>query len=427
MFKLMGGEKLIIGIDISDEYTQISYCTDSPEDNTETLSMTAGADNFNIPTVMCKRQGTNQWLFGREAIKVHNTEGGILIEKLLSLAADGESVNVEGVLIEPVSLLTLFLKRCMGVLSQVRSLDRIGGIAITCRQPDHRITSVINEAVAGLKLKTDKIYVQGYDESFYDYMLYQPEELWKNGALLLDCHEGRIKTYLLDCNRRTTPVVVHIEYEESAFVVYDPMKDGEGIPSELSRMDREFYDICHEICEGRILTGVYLIGEEFSNEWMKESLKYLCKGRRVFQGGNLYSKGACYGMLERLKPGETGRKYVFMGRDKLKSNVGMKILCQGEEKYYAILDAGTGWYEADKAFDFYVQDGNCVDIYISSLVGKGNKLAQIILEELPEGLSRLHAHFTLRDAGHMVIEIEDMGLGAMRAATHHTWKEEIEV
>lgn len=117
MFKLMGGEKLILGIDISDEYTQISYCTDPFEDNMETLSMTVGADNFNIPTVMCKRQGTNQWLFGREAIKVHNTEGGILIEKLLSLAADGESVNVEGVLIEPVSLLTLFLKRCMGLLS----------------------------------------------------------------------------------------------------------------------------------------------------------------------------------------------------------------------------------------------------------------------------------------------------------------------
>jgi hypothetical protein len=92
-----------------------------------------------------------------------------------------------------------------------------------------------------------------------------------------------------------------------------------------------------------------------------------------------------------------------------------------------VLDAGTNWYEADRVLEFYVQGGNTVEIYISSLVGRGNKLAQIILEELPEGLSRLHAAFSLSDASHMIVEIEDMGLGAMRAATHHVWKEEIEV
>lgn len=425
MFRLIGGEKLIAGIDISDEYMQISYCLQDSENKVVTLSMTAGAENFNIPTVLCKREGTNQWFYGRDALRMHAKEGGILLKNLVTLAVDGEPVQVEGMQIEPVSLLTLFLKRSMGLLSQIQPTDRIEGIVITCRQPGHRMTEVLNQAVLGLKLKTDRIFIQSYAESFYDYMLYQPEGLWKTGALLMEYDSETIRTYNLECNRRMSPVVVHIEEGEHPFVAYSHTNGGENIPAELVRMDREFLEICEENCEGRLFSGVYLIGEEFTDAWMKESLKYLCKGRRVFQGNNLYSKGACYGMLERIKTSDKGKSCVFMGNDKLKANIGMKLLRQGEEIYYSILDAGMSWFEAEKTFDFYIQDGNSVEIYISSLVGKGNKLAQIILEDLPEGLCRLRAGFRMKDAEHLTVEIEDMGLGEMRAATHHIWKEEI--
>jgi hypothetical protein len=33
----------------------------------------------------------------------------------------------------------------------------------------------------------------------------------------------------------------------------------------------------------------------------------------------------------------------------------------------------------------------------------------------------------MKDAAHLTVEIEDLGLGVMRPATHHVWKEEIEV
>jgi hypothetical protein len=431
MFKLISSEKMIVGIDISDEYTQISYCGHDSGDNVDTLSLTAGGENFNIPTVLCKREGVNQWLFGRDALKMHASEGGILLKNLVSLAADGELVHVEGMGIEPVSLLTLFLKRCLGLLAQMQPSDRIAGLMMTCSRPTPQMTAVLTEAARGLSLKTDKIFVQGYDESFYSYILHQPEDVWKTGALLMDYSDEVICTSYLKCNRHTTPVVVHIDEEETPFLAYRPV-DAENaadrpIAAELAAMDRDFLKICENVCSDRTVSGVYLIGEEFSDQWMKESLKYLCRGRRVFQGNNLYSKGACYGMLEKLKASEAGRAYVFMGKDRLKSNVGMKFKDKDGENYYPVLDAGTNWYEAEKSLDFYVQGGNTVEIYISSLVGRGNKLAQIILEELPDGLSRLHAAFSLSDASHMIVEIEDMGLGAMRAATHHVWKEEIEV
>ncbi len=160
---------------------------------------------------------------------------------------------------------------------------------------------------------------------------------------------------------------------------------------------------------------------------MKESLRYLCNGQRVFQGNNLYGKGACFGMMERLVPSDMGKRHVFLGRDKLKVNVGMKILRQGEETYFALLDAGINWFEAQQTFEFYQQGGNRLELQITSLTGGKHKLAEIILEGLEQDVSRLKAHISFQDENHILVEIEDLGLGVFRPATHNIWRECIEV
>lgn len=160
---------------------------------------------------------------------------------------------------------------------------------------------------------------------------------------------------------------------------------------------------------------------------MKESLRCLCRGRRVFQGNNLYSKGACYGLQEKFNASEIGKSHVFLGNDKLRANIGMKILRQGEESYLALLDAGTNWFEAEQTVEFYLQDGNCLELMITPLIGKGNKLAQMILEDFEGGLRRMKARFFMAEENRMTVEIEDLGLGEFIPATHHIWKEEITV
>lgn len=65
MLRLSNGGKLIVGYDLDDEYSQISYCM--ADGDVETLSSVAGTENYNIPTVLCKREGVNQWFCGREA------------------------------------------------------------------------------------------------------------------------------------------------------------------------------------------------------------------------------------------------------------------------------------------------------------------------------------------------------------------------
>ena len=339
MRSLFHNEKLIVGYDLGDDYCQISYCVNG--NDVETLSSVAGAENYNIPTLLCKREGVNQWFYGKEALRYADENQGILVRNLLQLAVDGEAIQIEGKAFDPVALLTLFVKRSLGMLSQIASPDRIEALMITCVKLDHRVLEVLSQVVAGLKIRLQQVSFQSHVESFYQYMIYQPEELWDFQTLLCDYRDNSVNIYRMECNKRTMPVVAYIDNAAYPFSAYEPMPETEALRREkLERLDGEFLELMTRVCGEQRISSVYLIGEHYSDEWMKESLRFLCRGRRVFQGSNLYSKGACFGMLERISPSEAGKTHVFLGNDKLKANVGMKILRRGEASYFALLDAG---------------------------------------------------------------------------------------
>ncbi len=424
MLKLGNGEKLYVGYDLGDDYSQISFCTRTGE--VETLSLVAGTENFNIPTVLCKREGVNQWFYGREALRYAENNQGILLKNVLSMAVDGESVQVEGKTLDPVALLTLFVKRSLGLLSQVSSPDKIDMLMFTCETLNHRMLEVLSQVAAGLKLKPEQVCFQSHTESFYNYMIHQPEELWNYPVLLCDYRENHITVYRMECNKRTTPVVVYIGNREYAFPAYQPMPDAETLRREkMERLDSEFLHLMTDVCQSGMLSAVYLIGEDYSEEWMKESLRFLCRGRRVFQGNNLYSKGACYGIQERQSASEAGKSHVFLGNDKLKANVGMKILRRGEESYFALLDAGVNWFEAEQTMECYLQDGNSVEFVITPLIGKKGRVVQMTLDDLQGSINRLRVRLYMKEESKMAVEITDLGFGEIRPASYHLWREEI--
>ncbi|MCM1191032.1 MAG: DUF5716 family protein [Butyrivibrio sp.] len=426
----LSGGKVIVGYDLGNEFSQISYSfSDSGE--VETLSQVAGTEHYNIPTVLCKRSGVNQWFYGKEALRYGAEQQGIQVDHLLDLALDGEPVLIDGESLDPVALLTLFFKRSLGMLSQVASPDKIEALMITCETLDQRMLEVLGQVVAGLRLKTDKIAFQSHMESYYNYMIYQPEDLRVYQSVLLTRERDSIRMYRMENNRRTTPIVVFIEEGEFPFPRQRFTEQPEGSEEgEKRELDGALLKIAEEVCEGRLVGSVFLIGDGFDQEWMKESLRYLCKKRRVFQGNNLFSKGAVFGMRERLNAGNAGsggREYVFLSRDKLKANIGMEILRQGEESYYALLDAGSNWYEAETETEFYVQDGKELQLTITPLNGQNVKLARVVLEDMPETLTRLWGRFYMEAENILAVEIEDEGLGEIRPATGKVWKETIEL
>lgn len=421
--------KVAVGYDLGEVVSQISFCSVNGGE-AETVSSVAGTEQYNIPTVLCKRSGVNQWFYGKEALKYAAEEEGILVENLLTLAERGEDVLVEGESFDPVALLTLFVKRSLSLLGMKISLDQAEVYMFTVNELSPRMVDILNKVAGGLALKAEYIFFQSHVESFYYYMLHQPKELWRNDVMIFD-YGTNLKSLWMECNKKTSPQVVFIsnrEYPDIKRIIW--AGDEEEKNRRKKELDETFYQIASGELEGRNVSTIYLLGDGFKENWAGESLRLLCRNRRVFQGNNLYSKGACYGALERRSPSEEGKNHVYLGKDKLKANIGMKVLRRGEDSYFAILDAGTNWYEASADFEIILESGNTVDFMITPLTGENVIDKRVILEGLPErprNTSRLKFHIEMAAVNQVTVTIEDMGFGEIFPSSGKGWTQTIVV
>lgn len=422
--------RFAVGYDLGNSVSQISYSFFGAKEP-ETISTVAGGESYNIPTVLAKRLNVNQWFYGKEAYKAAEEGEGVLVENLLELARSSESVTIDGNSFEPAAMLALFMKRTMSLFTTVAPIDRIEVFVVTVDGLDREMIDILNRAVAGIGLKTEHIYFQSHMESFYYYTIFQPKELWKYQVLLYDFGGTFMKTYRMECNRRTTPVVAFIESRTYETMYLEEFPEEEEARKQVrAKMDSRFMGIVEETLKNYIVSSAYLIGEGFKENWMEESLKLLCKKRRVFQGNNLYSKGACYSGMEKVSPSENGKAYVFLGNDKLKANIGMRVLRQGEDSYLALLDAGINWFDAKKECEFLLESGSEISVLVTPLNGK--QIQEVVLHmdgllERPERTTRLHMKIYMNGEHRVLVELMDLGFGELFSASGQVWKEEFEV
>lgn len=420
--------KAVIGYDLGNSYSQISYYYSS-SDEPQTVSLITGTEQYNIPTVLSKRQGVGQWFYGKEAIKNAETDS-ILVDNLLDKAMRGEEVMVEDSLYDPVALLTLFVKRSLSLLNMHIATKDIKAFMFTVDELNPRMVEVLSRVAGSLALKCDIITYQSHVESYYNYMLHQPKELWQYQVLAFEYNDS-LKSMKLESTVNTKPQVVVIDTAYySGFKRMEWSNDEETKASEQAELDADFKTICERVLsEGEICT-VYLLGDGFKEGWAKESLKTLCRNRRVFQGNNLYSKGACYSMMDKLEPTELNKQYVYLGEDKVKSNIGMKAKRRGEDSYFAILDAGTAWYEANADFDIILEEGNEFSLVVTSVTGGYVVEKPIALDGLPKrprATTRLMFHIEMSSINTLEVEIIDKGFGEIIKSSGRAWNHSIEI
>ena len=425
-------KRFVLGYDLGEKVSQISYLA-SDADMPETLSVLAGSELYNIPTVLCKRRDVNQWFYGKEAVKHIEDGDGIPVDNLLQAAKNGKPVMVGDSEYDPIALLTLFVKRSLALLSMELSMDNVDAIMFTTRSLDHRMVQVLNAVTAALELKTQNIFYQSHEESFYNYMLYQPDELTHHAVIACDYDLETLNVYEMSLNYKTKPVVATIDVKN-----FDDLKLGaDGFPKEATlyhktceRLDDEFLTIMQKICGEKVISTIYLLGDGFRERWTKRSLEFLCRTRRVFQGNNLFSKGATIAARERIRPGGAAGKFVFLGEDKLKSNLGMRLLKCGTEVYCALLDAGVNWYEAQTSLDIIMDQSGILNIEVTPLTGKMPRMVQFFLdglEQRPAGTTRLRISMDMSSVNEVGVKVTDLGFGELFPATGKVWEQTIEL
>ena len=421
---------VLVGYDLGDQYSQISYCVFGNED-VETVATVVGTKQYNIPTVLCKRKGVNQWFYGKDAVKSGEEEDMFPVENLLSAARKGEKIQLDEESYDPVALVTLFMRRSLTLMNLIAPIENITAIMFTVDELDDRMVEILAQAAANLNLKTSHIYFQSHTESFYSFMLHQPPELWTYQVIACE-HDGRrLKTYRMECNKRTTPIVTLIEEQIYETVVIPEEDEEEQVKRDVCRLaDERFLGILEKMCEGHITSSAYLLGDGFRENWHERSLQFLCLNRRVFQGNNLFSRGAVYGILEKLDPGEAGLSHVFLGKDKLKSNIGMHVMRQGKESYFALLDAGENWYEIHRECEFLFGPVKTLEFIVTPLTGKNVETKEIPLDGVKETgapFTRYALEVWMSSADTVQMKVTDLGFGELFPSNGQVWENSFQV
>lgn len=260
------------------------------------------------------------------------------------------------------------------------------------------------------------IYVQDYKESFCNYMLCQPKELWQYEAALFHCDRHEVKAYML---RK-----LHTGFGKGSdsFITVDEvasarMQELEAIYPVLNVDKARDADVCFKqfiqgVFSKKLVSSVFLVGEGFENEWYPQSLKVLCNGRRAFMGNNLYSKGACYTAYRRCMEYRSGP--IYLDETKMMDQICMKIRVQGMDKWSPIVSWGNRWYESDTQFEILLEDTEDIEIHVESLVGTDMQVERISLSELPKRGNyslRLQVQVLFLDEKTCKIQFRDIGFG----------------
>ena len=407
-------DNVVIGYDLNDFNVQISYCPMDSYD-AQTVSSVMGNEVYDIPMVLCKRMEVNQWYYGREALKQAENGAGTLVEGLFEKARKGIPIIVEDEEFDPVLLLSLFINKSLSILSAVVPAGKIAGVMFTTDSIDENMVRIFNTIVKGLALKTENIFIQSHVESLFYYTIHQPKDVWNGQVLACEYEKDMMITHKLEFNQNTTPIV--------SFSVTEKYNN-----IEIGNKDRNFLNILHKNCDGRYVSSIQLIGNGFKDDWYKDSLKYMCVNRRVFAGNNLYSKGACYGVLEKLCPSSIGKEYIYLGKDKLKANVGMEVSKRGQNAYLVLLNAGMNWYEVGSCVEFILPKDNVLEFKITSLTGNKVYKEVMVLDEMPErkpGTTRVGLQMSMTSDNTIYVRVEDLGFGDFYPATYKTWEKEI--
>ena len=188
------------------------------------------------------------------------------------------------------------------------------------------------------------------------------------------------------------------------------------VPQEIlgkeKEKDRFFSNCASEILNYRTVSTIYLTGECFEGSWMQSSKNILCRGRRVFMGGSLFSTGAVLGAE---KPQEPLAELIT--QDDGIYGFGLRASQKGKMNVYIpIIEPGTCWYETSGEVTVYAETIKELVLEGKNHLQKNDVRIKLPLEwkkqtKLPK--SKIKIRIAYVDSRIIEITAEDLGFGRM--------------
>ena len=412
--------EVVIGFDINEFGIQVSYAPAQENAPVKTLQLSGKGDGTVVEALICKRHEVNQWYYGVDALQKAKMGQGILIENLWRRFVNEKEVTIEKEQYDTALLCNLLLKRILrGALDKIRQEMQqeiaVRMLVITAEPFPNDCMERVERMLDGLEVDRKQIYLQTHEECLFAYLVHQPQRMLGYETGVMDLSNEMLVSYRTTMNHRARPVTVCIERQEVPHLVrkkhYPSISEHDRA---LTALDEQFCDYAADFVNGRLVTTIYLVGSGFDGDWCQESLKVLCRNRKVYAGNNLYSKGAVYGGLSKIAPSETDAGYLFLGRGMLKDNIGIMVASGGKEEYCPLLDAGLNWYDAKNEITLMLERADEITLLITPVNGGAAYEEQIALgalDQREDGTYRIRLFLQMQSETTLAVTVTDEGFG----------------
>lgn len=398
-----------VSIDLCRDYTQLAYCIGNMSEP-ESVSTILGEQKYLIPTKIGKLNESDEWCIGDDVlVRERNNEAASADDILKKILSEKDILIGENTY-TGYEVLKHFFEGLFKILSTSYHIVKPDYLSVTVEYPDRILVNLIRNVLTDMGFDSEHIRIIGHSESIIYYTIFQKKEIWVNDVLIFDFTKYQFLVRRLTTMRSRNPQPVIVE--EMDLSQKFKMEDLET-ESGREEMDRKFLELLKELCGRHIVSAVFLTGEGFYEKWLEESIKFLCSKRRVFQGYNLFVKGAGYANLSALGIGNTkSYQFVCSGR----TLVDIELEVEKEDKTVPVIlsKAGTNWYEAGARAEGILDNSRELKLKIVSSLSKCEKELVLDLRGFPprpNKTTRIEISLAYRNDRQCIIVVKDLGFG----------------
>lgn len=407
-------DKLIIGIDLCDAYTQAAV---------------AGRDEtWVIPTVICRKKTDGGWYVGEEAYKYTLMGEGVIVDKLLSLAVKDGTATISSVKYQGAELLRMYMERILAMIRAEYPGVPVAQLVISLENMEMKLMDCLMGCADALGISRDLVHIASHTECFVYYVLSQKRDVWGGQVGMFSLSDEALRYYELKVvqgPRQMTAWAEHKDLEEGFSLNVLDSPSG-------ARMADQILCACGErLLQKKLYSSIFLTGKGFGRtDWAPEFMKQVCHRRRVFADPSLFARGAA------LKAGDYLEKrssypFVCLCEGKLRSTVAMEVMKRDSRIQIALASAGESWYEARSVLEVILDGQEEIELIITSPQNpKQKRLVRIPLEGFPKRppkTTRVRIAVGFLDERTMVVKIVDRGFGELFPKTDAEIRQEVRV
>ena len=419
----MSTRELIIGIDLANDYSQLSYALDLSEEP-ESISFKDQEYEYFIPTVVGLQTNKKQWVYGQEAIKMAKENKAQIVTHLLDKVNEDHKIDIYGSLYDPIYIMERFIYKLLMKLKNKWPDKTVRQMVITVNETRPKIIDGLYKALGNLGIHKDRIQIQSHSQSYLSFVLSQEKSLWINDVALFDFNGEGFTYSQVSIDRRRTPYLAEIRYKDyNESITYNESYK----LKEDGNFDYVLENIINDALYKQLVSTVYFTGIGFIDGIPMTTIKKISKGRRIFIGQNLYCKGACYAALQ-LAGRDTLDNVVFLLEDTAHYSVEVAIYEDGTNKDISLCELGTAIYEGPKSLDLILDDVNQIPYKVKDKRGQIVSQGRLVLDGLPRRpnkTTRVELLLRFISNSRFKLQIADKGFGEMYPATDKVWEEEV--